>query len=355
MSTLHAATDPAAARPLHTESIRPVVAWAVFGAAWLALQLYTYTAWILGPNFKPAPTGDDPIPDLVLFYVRLFETLSIVSTLAVGWWLWRTCKRDGRLSIEAIVAIAWTPLWWWDGVYNWPRTLFMYNAYFVNRGNWGAEIPGWVNPTGHLLAEPILFVGLMYFYIPVAIGAIVAAVLRRSKSRWPTIGMAGLITIGLAGCMTLDLLLEAVWVHTHLYAYSGTVHAWSIWGGTTHQFPVYEAVFWGSVWASTGFLLYFRDDRGRTIVERGLERVKAARLHTPLRILAVGGFFNFMFALYSAIMWFISFSMDATPAGYPSWLRTGQCGEGTQYECPGPQVPVSLPGSKPIPPFLGSN
>jgi hypothetical protein len=355
MTSLAPAAAAAAARSLETGGIRPIVAWAWFGAGCLALQLYTYVAWILGPHFKAAPTGPDPIPDRVLLYVRLFEVLSILAALGVFAWLWRTCRRDGRLSIEAIVAIAWTPLWWWDAVYNWPRTIFLYNAYFLNRGNWTQEIPGWVNPVGSLLPEPILFVGLMYFYIPVAIGAMCCAMLRRAKTRWPSLGMAGLIAIGLLTCMLLDLALEAIWVRTQLYAYNGTVHRWSLWGGETYQFPVYESIFWGAVWASTAFLLLFRDDRGRTFIERGLDRVRLPRLSTPIRILAIGGYFNAIFVVYTAIMWFISFSMDATPAGYPSWLRAGMCGEGTAYECPGPQVPVALPASRPIPPFLGDN
>lgn len=332
---------------------RAVIGWALFGGAWLALQMYTYLAWILGPTFKPAPRGDDPIAPLTLLLVRGFELLSCLVAIGVVVWLWRTCRRDGRLSLEAIIALAWTPLWWWDAVYNWPRTIFMYNAYFVNRGNWTAYVPGWVNPTGPLLPEPILFVGLMYFYIPVLIGVWCAWVMRGAKRRWPALGVAGLVAVGLGACMLLDLLLEAIWVRTQLYAYSGTVHAWSLWGGETYQFPVYEAIFWGAAWASTGILFYFRDDRGRTRVDRGLDRVKSLRWHAPLRILAYGGFFNLVFVIYTAIMWYISFSMDATPADYPSWLRAGMCGEGTAYACPGPQVPIALPGSPPMAPASG--
>ena len=73
------------------------------------------------------------------------------------------------------------------------------------------------------------------------------------------------------------------------------------------------------------------------------------------RFLAMAGFVNLMFLTYNIIMIGIAFSADPAPEGFPSWLKTGQCGEGTQYECIGPNVHVPLPGSGPNPPFTGRN
>jgi hypothetical protein len=41
---------------------------------------------------------------------------------------------------------------------------------------------------------------------------------------------------------------------------------------------------------------------------------------------------------------------DAVPDGYPTYLTNGMCGEGTEYACPGPNVPIPLPESGPLPP-----
>lgn len=343
------------AHALEAAAPRPVVGWAVIGALCLALEAYVMLSWVLSSDFAPSPRGADPIPALTLFWVRFFEGLSLVMVPLALLYAWRTSRREGRLSTEAVIILAWTTLFWQDPMINWARPSFFYNAYFVNMGNWTNQIPGWVNPNSHFLPEPLLWMGGMYVWLPPIICAMTVAAMRFAKRRIPGIGTMGLIATGVGFCMLLDLVLEVLWVRSGVYAYPAAISEFTLFAGERYQFPVYESIFWGPMWALTGLLFFFRDDRGRTFVERGIDRVKNARLHAPLRLLALIGAINVGFAGYNVLILWTTFQVDPTPAGYPSWLLAGQCGAGSDYECPGPNVPIRLPGSPAIPPFSGRN
>jgi hypothetical protein len=93
-------------------------------------------------------------------------------------------------------------------------------------------------------------------------------------------------------------------------------------------------------------LRYFRDDKGRSVVERGADSLAASnKWRTALRAFAVIGFVNAMFVVYNVMMSFIALQIDQTPAGYPEYLRNGLCGPGTAWACPGPDVPIPMNGN----------
>lgn len=336
------ATAGTPSRTLEAAAPRPVVGWAVIGTLCLLLEAYVMIAWMLSPDFVPSPKGDDPIPGLTLFWVRFFEGLSLVMVPLGLWWAWRSSRREGRLSLDAIIILAWTTLFWQDPMINWARPSFFYNAYFVNMGNWTNQIPGWVNPNSHLLPEPLLWMGGMYLWLPPIICAMTVGVMRLAKKRAPSLGTVGLIATGIGFCMLLDLVLEVLWVRSGVYAYPAAIGAFTLSAGQLWQFPVYESIFWGPMWALTGLLYYFRDDRGHTLVDRGIDRVKSVRFRPVVRWLALVGAINVGFAVYNVFILWTTFQVDPTPAGYPSWLRAGQCGPGTDYACPAPDVPIRL-------------
>jgi hypothetical protein len=92
-------------------------------------------------------------------------------------------------------------------------------------------------------------------------------------------------------------------------------------------------------------LRYFRDDRGRSVVERGVDAMVAStRKKNLLRVLAVTGFINVVFVtFYNLPIQFFNLHVDTMPT-HPTYLRSGLCGEGTPYSCPGPEVPIYLRG-----------
>ena len=250
---------------------------------------------------------------------------------------------------------AWTTAWWQDPLFNWSRPNFVYNGYFFNMGAWVEYVPGAINPTGNLLAEPPLMAAMVYVWMPLMMTFFCAYVMRKAKAKWPSLSVGQLMLVGLGAMMVCDLIIECFWVHTRSYSYVSTIHALTLWAGEIYQFPIYESLFWGGVWACSGILYYFRDDRGHTVIDRGIDQIKSTKMQVLYRFLAMVGYINIVFACYNIIMILIGFSADPAPEGYPSWLLTGQCGAGTHYECPGPNVHVPLPESGPNPPFTGRN
>ena len=75
---------------------------------------------------------------------------------------------------------------------------------------------------------------------------------------------------------------------TGLYSYPGAIQALSFNAGTYYQWPVYEGLMWAGVQTALCCLRFFTDDRGRTIVERGLDHVRGGFVTQQLtRFLAI--------------------------------------------------------------------
>ena len=78
---------------------RMVVAWAVLGAACIALMIYVFAAWIASPYFRHETPGVTPIPDYVQVAAVTQQVSGVLLTLVIGWWVvWRPYRRDGRLT-----------------------------------------------------------------------------------------------------------------------------------------------------------------------------------------------------------------------------------------------------------------
>ncbi len=131
-----------------------------------------------------------------------------------------------------------------------------------------------------------------------------------------------------------------------MWAYPGAVHSLSIFGGTIEQFPIYETLFWGTVWSSLSLLRFHRDERGNSFVERGIDNIPVrASGKGVVRALPITAAVNVVFLVYSiAMIWTTLLPGTSTPAGYPSYLRDGLCGAGTPYACPSSHQPIPVRG-----------
>ena len=343
-----------AARPLvKTERPQPrIVWWGAAGAVAVAVQVFVFATWFLAGEAKTTPTGADPVPAATKAWAIGIQTISILLFVGTAVYVVRQCRRHRALTFDAILVVAWCLSWWQDPILNYLRPVFFYNAYLLNLGSWTSRIPGWQSPDGHLLAEP-LFAASIYGWMLLT-SMLTCAGMRWAKRHWPGIRVPGLVLSALATMIVFDFVLEVFFVRTRLYSYAATVHDLSIWGDKPYHFPIYESLLWGSVWASVGMLRYFRDDKGRSVVEKGVDSLPGStRKKNVLRVLAVTGFINVVFVvLYNIPIQFFNLHVDTMPA-HPTYLRSGLCGDGTAYPCPGPDVPIYLrgqPGPQPVGP-----
>jgi hypothetical protein len=71
----------------------------------------------------------------------------------------------------------------------------------------------------------------------------------------------------------IDTVIETVLLRLGVYAYPGGIRAITLYAGHTYQLPMSEPFFFAGLGlGAAAALSHFRDDRLRTVVERGLDR-----------------------------------------------------------------------------------
>jgi hypothetical protein len=327
---------------------KPVRMWAIAGGAILAFQLYVWIRWMTGPYFERVPAGPSDPPTLMKV-VLLTWTAVIVLGLPVGiyYFIVRPWRRERRITLDGMLLVACGLLFFQDPLLNYLNTWSTYNSWMFNRGSWVQHIPGWVSygEPGRMMAEPLLMNAPGYSYGVLLCTILGCWVMRRAKSRWPNISNAGLIGVLIVWTFFFDLVMEGLFLMPMgLYIYPGAIKSLSINAGTYYQWPVYEGLMWGGVQAGLCALRYFTDDRGRTFVERGLERIQGGfakqQLTRFLAIFAACSMFFFVFYNIPA-QWF-AMHQDPWPADIVkrSYFLMGICGDGTDRLCPDPALPV---------------
>ncbi len=329
---------------------RPVIYWAWAGVAFLAVMAYSWTSWLVQGHAKPTPQGVSDPPTWMVYSIRLWEVgFSLAALVVLYIFIWRPWRRERRLTLDGMFIIAWVIAWavqdpWCNYTVQW----FNYNSTFVNLGCPQCHAPGWVNPTGDRMTEPIVFTPTLYITTMLPGMLIICAVMKRSKRRWPAMGKFGLVMIGIGSMMIADILTEFAWMRTGTYTYGGSIRWATFFHGEYYQFPMVQAFMWGATWGGIACTRYFKNDKGQTLMERGIERVRVSeRKKTGIRLLAVTGMVNVIYLFFFNIPAnLIGVHADTFPKEIQekSYFNNTMCGVGSEYACPGPRVP--MPGGK---------
>jgi hypothetical protein len=337
---------PDAPVPVAPRRARPVLWWAGLGAAALALQAYVYGSWITSGDFRRiTPVGPNAVPGHEKVWAWLLQGLFTGAALFAIIYVVRGCLKQRRLTLEAKIGIAWLAVMWMDPMANFYRTQYMFNSYYVNIGSWARHIPGWISRGGNRL--PFAFGIDMAFYTASVLAAIGACkLMQRVRARRPQMGTVGLVLTAWIFMSIVVFVVEDALIRAGWLLWTGVPQV-TLWSGTKQAIPLTEVLVWGGTQTALATLLFLREDRGALFVERGLDRVGVSRWRrTGVSLLAVIGFATCAQAAYGIISAPLGF-YDAIPNNAPSYVRNGVCGAGTPYRCPGPGVPVLLPGSQP--------
>ena len=353
MKTAPTAAPPRGAIASHAAP-KMVMVWAALGAAFLAFQFYVLGAWVFGPHFVPTDPGPDPISANTLL---LFKWMQIVIPLAAAYMAWKMLfgpwLRTGRLTTDGRILFAAAMIFFWDMSLNFSSIALFYNSHLVNFGSWSnGAWPGWFSPTGHLLPEPFVFIMPAYLALVFVQVLFVCWALRKAKARWPQMNLLTTLAVMVVSLTVIDSIIEIAVIRTGFYAYPGSIASLTLWYGETYQFPLTEGFFFGGLGlGSIAVIYYFRDDRGQTIAERGIESLRYSDVTKSwLRTLAIYGYMHTaFFVLYFIPCQFITLNADPFPQGYPSYMTNGMCQYGVNADqCPGPGVMM------PRPPFASS-
>lgn len=301
----------------------------------MAAAGYVYLAWILSGNATPVDPGPDPIPGLTRLAMTVFQIACPVLALVAIVYVVRKSLRERQLCVEAAIVIGSAIAWWHDPLINWFQPVLLYNAGLVNFGNWTENIPGWQSPDGRLMAEPVLMIGMIYIWMPLAMGSLARWVMGRARRCWPTLGPVRTFCCGWLAVYVIEFPLEIIALHTGLLGYPASIPALTLWAGQTVQVPLYGPVLWSLVLSSSGALMFFRSSKGQIRVEVGVESLRwGTKAKSLLRVLAVTGFLH----VVAIGVYDIPINLAGLYAGptetYPTYLRTKFCGAGTPRPCP---------------------
>lgn len=325
------------------------MSFAGLGAFWLVFQLYVLGSWMLGPNFVPTDPGPDPIPEQQLL---LFKFLQVAVPLAAAFMFWKLLfgpwLREKRLTTDGRILIAAAMVFFWDMSLNYSSIALFYNSHFVNFGSWASgSWPSWFSPSGHRLPEPFLFIMPAYLALVFAQALFLCWLLRKAAARWGRMGLMQTLAVMVVGLTIIDSIVEIIFLRTGMYAYPGAIAELTLWYGETYQFPLTEGFLFGGLGVgSCAAIWHFRDDKGRTFVERGVDRLRYPEFGKSwIRTLAIYGFIHSaFFILYFIPSQFVTLNADPFPKGYPSYMTNGMCVYGVNGDqCPGPGVMMPRP------------
>ena len=325
--------------------VRPVQVWSAVGAAFLLLEAYVIIAWLASGNATPTPTGPTPVPTWMKIAIHGTEVAGVVALVGFGYVLLvRPWRRDRAVTWDGRMMLALMSLYFLhDPLANYLVPWFTFNAEFVNFGSWASNVPGWVSPNGHLLADPVIFnitsFGYMFLGL-ILVGNALVARWHGRKSRSPA--QVVLATLGLFTAFIL--IVEPFFMLLGFWSYPGAVASLTINYGRYYQYPVYEGFLLGACWGTLALLRYFRDDKGESWAERGVSTLGApGRRRGWIRFLALVGFCHTVFLAYFGSLQIFAVHASPWPADIVnrSYLTNGLCGPGTDYACPGPGVPIN--------------
>jgi hypothetical protein len=278
-----------------------------------------------------------------------------LAALAFIWFcLVRPWRRERRVTFDGLFCIASLTSAYQDPFSDYFGHWFTYNSYLYNKGSWVGVLPGWgFAKPGQTIAYPLLVVPPAYIWVFLGLMMIGCAVMRKAKARWPELGPIGLIGVCLAFMAVADFFVEGMFfMRLGFWHYAGG-HG-SLFGGSYFKYPLNEMIFASTIFSTITCLRYFKNDTGETIVERGVEAVRARPWQKiALRFLAITAASHLAIGLaYNLPQAFIGARSSAWPTDIQrrSYLTNHICGAETDRACPGPGVPLSRPGSVSIDP-----
>jgi len=337
--TLSAAVAP--------KRVQPVKLWALLGVGWLALMAYVYVNWITGPDFKRVPAGPTPLPGWMKTELTALEIVLPILAIGFIYWLFvRPWRREGRVGVDGLFVVAFFFMFFQDPLSAYAQPWFTYNSYLIQYGSWVAGVPGMTafHRGGAMVNEPLLIIPAVYAIALVIANGYGCLVMRRIRSWRPQTSAPSLIAMLLVAMMCFDFVFEGlIMLPLGIWEYPGG-HWAILWPHSYHKYPFEETITFAAILTVTASVRFFRDDKGHTVIERGIEELRMSEnKKIGLRLLALVAFVNLtMTCCYTIPNTLMSLSQPSWPKDLQqrSYLTDYVCGAGTNRLCPGSAIPI---------------
>jgi len=335
--------------PATAQKVIPVQWWAAAGAVITAFMAYVMIRWVTGPYFEKVDPGPTPLPGWMKVSLVAWQVIMPALWLFLLWrFVIKPWRAERRIGVDGLFLLAGTTMCFQDGLSNWNAQWITYNSWLVNFGSWYNDVPGWMafGEPGKMVLEPPLFIPFAHGFAWLAFAAIGRKVINATRARRPGIGYPALLAITFCLTFMLDVILEGlIWMPFGVYTYVGG-HWPLLFPDAYHVFPMNEAIFIGTWSTLVVFLYTFRNDKGQTYVERGIDQVRGGPVKKAgLQLLAMIAAFQLgLLMLYTVpqVAFFTS-KPNEWPADVQrrSYLVDNICGPGADWACPGPLVPLN--------------
>lgn len=301
---------------------------------------WTFIAWLAdGPHQITEFRGGDKRAEIG---ARVFEGAFIVLSIWIIYRLIQGCRREGKiLTFDVMFCIVCGSMFFFvNAGNNVFMPMFSVSSEFVNVNDPCGNNPIIVNPDCGRFPNPILFLGLMEAFGLLGCAMLLGVVVRAAQKRWPGLSKPQLFLVVCVGGCLLVLGEPAILLPLHLWTFPGTPLSVEI-GGDGFRYPFFPEVFVFGLWIGiTASIRIFKDDLGRSFVERGLEH-HGPRVRNGIAMLALYGIvMTSTWVISTAPMWLLGFNQGKWDQDLPAHIKNGLCdispGDKTRYgPCPG--------------------
>lgn len=322
--------------------------WAYVGVVFLIFWAYVLIRWVTGPYFQHVSAGPDTPP----LYMKIGQDIwQGAAVPIVGFLFWRLLirpwRRDGVIPFDGLVIPAALVMALQDPLSDYTGQVYNYNANLINMGSYVNDIPGWRS-----FGRPGAQSGYPFFFHILAYGGGVifcmwlgCKIMGYAQRRWG-LGTIQLVLLCFVTMMIFDFFIEAlIWMPLGFYTMPGG-HL-SLFPNSYMKYPLYENIVGGLWWTAWPTLRFFKNDRGETLVERGVTDMAASpRRKTALRLLALIGVFQIgylvTYNLPIALFWAPDPGVWPKAIQQTSYFNDHLCGAGTNRLCPGQGIPLTM-------------
>jgi hypothetical protein len=323
-----------------------VVWWAWIGGAWAVFWAYVLIRWVTGPYFTPVPTGAVNPPTWMNAVFITWQVLCYpIIAICIFFSVIRPWNRNRTIPLDGMLFIAFMFMSLQDSCSNFFGYWYTVNSHLYNMGSFTNDIPGWMG-----FGRPGAQVPWAIFFHPVEYAVsffpycyIGSRVMNFCRTRFNLKPVMLILTV-FPVCMLLDLVLESLFQTLGFYTMAGG-HL-SFFPDTYEKFPVIETLFIALMTVVVVGMRYFKNDKGETRVERGLNSMVISDGRKQwVRLLALIGATQTIFLFCYNIP--IAAYMGVNPGVWPTdvtsrpYFTDGLCGAGTNRLCPGPGVPLT--------------
>jgi hypothetical protein len=299
----------------------PARIWAGLGVVFLAIQAWILGQWILVEGIHMTFDRNADISAGRAAAVWGVQGLTAALWIVVVVVLVRQCRRERRLTFDAVIAIGFTLCAWQDPLLEWFKPTFFHSYYSLQfNPNWGPYLPGWDHPGLHQPITLAVFPGVLAYTVMITCVWIQGWLTNWVAQRRPHWGTPRILAACLLAGLAVVVAFEAVAISTGIYTYPLAIQPLSLWGGHWYQYPVTEMISWALFLTAATMMrhkLYTQDITPH--IFRGAE-IRPGRRNTWIRLLAGIGFANVLMITYVITNAALSFLGGPIPADTPSYL-----------------------------------